>query len=377
MNTQQLQRYSRHIRLPELGVAGQDKLYQARVLVVGMGGLGSPAAMYLAAAGIGQLGIADFDAVESHNLQRQIIHSENSIGESKLNSAAQRLRAINSDLKLQLHDTGVQLHNAIELFSQYDLIVDGCDNFPTRYLNNDAAFFAKKPLVYGSIYQFEGQVSLFDPHTEGPCYRCLFPELPEPGSVPNCDQAGVLGALCGIVGSYQAIEAVKYISGIGDPLRGRLLVIDSLSQRHTTICLKRDPKCPLCGEHPQIKKLEAKNYEFSCKTHIDNSPMIEVDVQQAKVILQSNSDAILIDVREDFEREICSINGSRHIPMGQIDKSTSSLPKEAQILVYCHHGMRSLKVTEFLRAKGFDNALSISGGIDAWAHTHDPQMARY
>lgn len=261
-----LLRYSRQIRLPQVGVEGQRQLLGARVLLIGMGALGGPAAMYLTAAGVGTLGLADFDKVEVHNLQRQIIHSNAAVGEPKLTSASRTLQAINPAVQLELHPQGITLENAVKLISKYDLVIDGSDNFPTRYLVNDAAFLARKPLVYGSIFQFEGQLSVFDPNCGTPCYRCLFPQMPEPGTVPNCEQAGVFGALPGVIGSFQAMEAIKLITGVGKPLSGRLLVVDALVHRNRYITLKKDPECPLCSATPQIKSIAAVNYEWSCPT---------------------------------------------------------------------------------------------------------------
>ncbi|WP_269538714.1 molybdopterin-synthase adenylyltransferase MoeB [Cerasicoccus fimbriatus] len=379
LTPEQISRYSRHVRLPQVGLEGQEKLAKARVLIVGLGGLGSPASLYLAAAGIGTLGLAEFDAVEPHNLQRQILHGDADSGRSKLESGMESLRAINPGIQLIPHPEGVQADNAVDLFSQYDVIVDGTDNFPTRYLNNDAAFFAGKPLVYGSVFQFEGQVSLFEPRAGGPCYRCLFPQMPEPGTVPNCEEAGVFGALCGVIGSYQAMEAIKRIVGIGESLQGRLLVVDSLAQRHRTLKLKPDPQCPLCGEAPAITEIKADTYEWSCaepETPAEESPM-EVTVQDAHSLLQHENPPALLDVREDFEVAICKIDGARVIPLGELPERYTELDAKQPLLVYCHHGMRSLKAAHFLRSKGVETATSIAGGIDAWAREIEPGIARY
>lgn len=383
LSAEETARYSRHLRLPGFDAEHQSRLLGAKVLIIGMGGLGSPAALYLAAAGIGTLGLADFDQVELHNLQRQILHDESSIGHSKLASAVARLKALNSKLNIQKHPEGVTVNNAIELFGGYDIIIDGSDNFPTRYLNNDAAFFAKKPLIYGSVFQFEGQVSLFNPHEGGPCYRCLFPEMPPPGSVPNCDEAGVFGALCGIIGSYQALEAVKYITGIGKNLSGKLCVLDSLNNTQRTLQLKPDPACPLCGKKPRITKVEPNLYahEQTCQTetatmNTEEIPL-ELDVQEAQKLAQNNASAVFLDVREGYEVDICTIKNALHIPMGEISGRLKELPKDAPLLVYCHHGMRSLRVTEALRAHDFPLAQSIRDGIHAWALAFEPKMQRY
>jgi adenylyltransferase/sulfurtransferase len=387
MTPDELARYSRHIILPAIGTTGQQKLRDARVLIVGMGGLGSPASLYLAAAGIGTLGLAEFDTVEAHNLQRQILHDDDRVGTPKLESAMARLTAINPGVQLVPHSAGVTVENAAALFAEYDLIVDGTDNFPTRYLNNDAAFLARKPLVYGSVFQFEGQVSLFHPAAGGPCYRCLFPRMPEPGTVPNCEEAGVFGALCGVIGSYQAMEAIKFLAGVGESLMGRLLVIDSLAMTHRTLRLKRDPNCPLCGETPSITGLSAENYEWSCApTELpDNAaPMsdseipTEISIEEAHARLTGTGERpFLLDVREPFEAEICSIEGAHLIPMQEVPERLEEVPKDREILVHCHHGGRSLRVTQFLRAHGYDQAQNIKGGIHEWATKFDPSMGTY
>ncbi|WOO41453.1 molybdopterin-synthase adenylyltransferase MoeB [Rubellicoccus peritrichatus] len=381
LNPEELARYSRHLRLSEIGTEEQEKLKNAKVLLIGMGGLGSPASLYLAAAGVGTLGLADFDKVELHNLQRQVIHTEAWLNKPKIDSASEQLLAMNGSLNLRHHPEGVTVENAVSLFSEYDVIVDGTDNFPTRYLNNDAAYFAGKPLVYGSVFQFEGQVSVFHPTGGGPCYRCLFPEMPEPGSVPNCDQAGVVGALCGIIGSFQAMEAMKLLMGIGESLMGKLLVIDTLGTRQRQIALKRDPACPLCGSNPKITDIRAENYAFTCEPEQtmeqNNEIPMEVSVDEAYAFRQNNPDTIFLDVREDFEIAICMISGARHIPMSQLGERFKEVPSDEPVLVYCHHGMRSLNVTEALRARGFSQVQSVLGGIDAWAAKFDSNMARY
>ncbi len=381
----QIARYSRHIILPDVGLEGQRKLTRSRLLVIGMGGLGSPAALYLGAAGIGTLGLADFDTIEEHNLQRQILHRTSRVGISKIESAMVELKDLNPGINLQPHREGVTIENAASLFQDYDLVVDGSDNFPTRYLVNDAAFFAGKPLIYGSIFQFEGQVSVFDTPAGGPCYRCLFPKMPAPGTVPNCEEAGVFGALCGVVGSMQAMEAIKHLLGLGETLKGRLLVTDALSMGFRTLNLKRDSHCPLCGDTPTIRQLEAENYEFECAAEVSQEPAghdpatcpTEVTVEEASSILESEKPSLLLDVRESYEAEICSIAGSVNIPISQIPDRIDSLPKDRQILVHCHHGARSLQATNFLRSKGFESVSNVGGGIDAWAVKIDPTLRRY
>ena len=383
LNAQELARYSRHILLEEVGEAGQRRLKNSKVLVIGAGGLGSPAAMYLAAAGVGTLGIADFDKVELHNLQRQLLHGTADVDSLKTSSAKSRLADINPHVTLQLHEEGVQPDNAISLFESYDLIVDGTDNFATRYLNNDASFFAKRPLIYGSIFKFEGQVSVFNASKESPCYRCLFPEPPPPGSVPNCGEAGVLGALCGIIGSMQALEAIKLITGAGDSLSGTLLALDTLSMRTRNLKIKKDPQCPLCGSSPSIAKIEAERYQDHCETDAATEPPsedtdypIEVDVQETQRLLR-DTPATIVDVREAFEIGICRIDGSVHIPMNSIPQRIDELPQTNPLLVQCHHGGRSMQVVNFLRHHGFDNAINVAGGIDAWAVEIEPGMQRY
>lgn len=381
----ELSRYSRHILLDEIGVEGQRKLAAARVLIVGAGGLGSPAALYLAAAGIGTLGIADFDRVEEHNLQRQLLHGSGSVGKLKVESAAARIADANPFVRVQVHADGVTLENAVELFSHYDVIVDGSDNFATRYLNNDAAFFAGKPLVYGSIFKFEGQVAVFAPARGGPCYRCLFPEPPAAGSVPNCGEAGVLGALCGVIGSLQALEAIKLIVGFGEPLVGRLLTYDALRQQFTTLTLAKDPGCSLCGRSPTITDLQPENYRPTCeavpsiaKTMSTETHPLEISVDETKRLLEAGGDRVrLIDVREAHEVEICRIPGAEHIPMRQIPERLGDLPQDKHLLIHCHHGGRSMRVTEFLRSRGFTAVSNVAGGIDAWALQIDPSLRRY
>lgn len=384
LSAEELARYSRHIRLPQMGVEGQRRLKGSSVLLIGMGGLGGPASLYLAAAGVGRLGMADFDRVEAHNLQRQIIHSEESVGTSKLESAAKRLRSINPHCHLEFHPDGVRLENAIELFSNYDLILDGSDNFPTRYLVNDAAYFSGRPLVHGSIFQFEGQVSFFHPKAGGPCYRCLFPKMPEPGTVPNCEEAGVLGALCGIVGSFQAMEAIKWLAGVGEPLLGRLLYINTLTMRIRTVQLKKDPECPLCGSQPEIRSLEADRYVFHCPTN-SNQPAYSMPAElpaaftpaEAIAYKESHPESLFLDVREDFEVAICRLPDALHISLRELPERYATLPKDRTIIAYCHHGMRSMRAMEFLRQRGWSNVVNLTGGIDAWAREIDPEMPRY
>ena len=381
----ELARYSRQILLERFGVAGQQKLAAARILVIGAGGLGSPAALYLAAAGVGTLGIADFDQVEEHNLQRQLLHDTPSVGTLKVNSAAARLAAVNPFVRVVPHAGGVTTDNAIALFSGYDVIVDGTDNFGARYLNNDAACLAGRPLVYGSVFKFDGQVAVFDPARGGPCYRCLFPAPPPAGSVPGCGEAGVLGALCGVIGSLQALEAIKLITGLGEPLRGRLLMYHALDQNFQTLTLPRDPGCPVCGTDPSIREIDRTRYAAACPAPSTPAPAmstpdvpLEVSVAEANRLRQSAPErTLIIDVREPFELAICQVEGAEHIPMRQIPEQVDALPRDKHLLILCHSGGRSYRVTEFLRARGFSAVSNVAGGIDAWAEEIEPGLARY
>lgn len=383
LSPDELSRYSRHILLDEVGVDGQRRLAGSRVLLVGAGGLGSPAAVYLAAAGVGTLGIADFDRVELHNLQRQILHDTASVGAPKVESAARRLAAANPHVRIRLHPEGVTTANAVELFADYDLVVDGSDNFATRYLTNDAAYFARRPLVHGGIFKFEGQVSVFDPAHGGPCYRCLFPEPPPPGSVPGCGEVGVFGALCGVIGSLQAMEAIKLLLGIGRPLRGRLFVFDALAQQSRVLTFARDPACALCGDSPTIRALAPTGYATPCSTPpvaaAEEAPPdgypLELPVDEAQRLLTGG--ALLLDVREPYEVQICRIAGSEHIPMRQVPERTADLPRDRHVLVLCHTGQRSRVVTDFLRRQGFNAVSNVAGGISAWADRIDPSLRRY
>lgn len=386
LTTAALRRYSRQILLPEIGVAGQAKLAAARVLVIGAGGLGSPVALYLAAAGVGTLGIADLDVVEEHNLHRQLLHGDADVGQPKVTSATDRLRALNPQIVVRPHPGGITAQNAVGLFGEYDIVVDGTDNFAARYLNNDAAFFARRPLVHGSIFKFEGQVSVFDPAAGAPCYRCLFPEPPAPGSVPACGEAGVLGPLCGVIGSIQAMEAIKLITGFAAPLRGRLLTYHALNHSTQILTVPRNPDCPLCGEHPSLTSIDAGSHGSTCIStpSPQTAPMnesdfpLEISVQTARDLLARDADrTLLLDVREPFELEICRIDRASHVPMRRIPEALAELPRDRHLLVLCHHGGRSRRVTEYLRAQGFTAVSNVSGGIDAWAGEIDPGMARY
>ena len=381
----ELARYSRHLLLENIGLAGQRKLAASAMLVIGAGGLGSPAALYLAAAGVGTIGIADFDRVESHNLQRQLLHDDATVGQSKVASAARRLRATNPHIRVNEHPGGITPDNALAVFSGYDIIVDGTDNFGARYLNNDAAALARKPLVYGSVFKFEGQVTVFDPARGGPCYRCLFPAPPAAGSVPGCGEAGVLGALCGVIGSLQALEAIKLVTGIGESLVGRFLTYDALAQRFQTLQLPPAPDCPVCGATPSICDLRPERYAVACApvpapftTMNAAETPLEISVTDAKALREHSPDGtVIIDVREPFELDICRVAGAVHIPMRQVPEQVDSLPRDKHLLILCHAGSRSRRVTEFLRARGLTTVSNISGGIDAWAVEVEPGMPRY
>ncbi|MCC5788742.1 MAG: molybdopterin-synthase adenylyltransferase MoeB [Opitutales bacterium] len=376
----EITRYSRQTILPGVGLEGQVKLKNSRVLVIGAGGLGSPVLLYLAAGGIGTLGIADPDTVTTHNLQRQIIHDTPSEGERKVTVARRKIEALNPHTKTIEHPTGITPENALGIFSEYDLIIDATDNFPTRFLNNDAAYLARKPLVSGSILRYEGQFALFDPNRSGPCYRCLFPRMPEPGTVPNCAEAGVLGALAGIIGSAQAFLAIRYLLGIGDAALGQLTVYRGTENQFRTLQLKKDPHCPLCSKKPEIMEIDPQNYQWQCssETSDGDEPPLEISVQEAAERLRTAPENhFLLDVREPDEWNLVRIPEAQLIPMGNVAGQTDALPKEKTILVHCHHGMRSLRVTQFLRQKGFPKVTNIAGGIDAWAREVDPSLKRY
>jgi molybdopterin/thiamine biosynthesis adenylyltransferase/rhodanese-related sulfurtransferase len=365
-------RYSRHLTMPEVGIDGQRRLKAAHVLCIGAGGLGSPAALYLAAAGVGTIGIVDFDDVDLSNLQRQILHGTKDIGRSKLESARDRLRDANPNIEVELHECRFSSENASELVARYDLVVDGSDNFPTRYLSNDVCVFARRPNIYGSIFRFDGQSTVFAPHLGGPCYRCLFPEPPAPGTIPNCAEAGVLGVLPGIIGMVQAIEAIKLILGVGEPLIGRLLHFEALKMKFRELKLRRDPQCPVCGDAPTITA--PIDYEQFCGISAD-VPAISVHDLKRK---RDAREAIqLIDVREPFEFEIARIDGAKLIPLGQLANRLHELKQNGQTVVHCHTGMRSAQAVQMLRQTGFTNVYNLEGGIDAWANEIDPAMQKY
>jgi len=376
----EIRRYSRHLTLPEVGVEGQKKLRSTRVLCIGAGGLGSPIALYLAAAGIGKLGIVDFDAVDFSNLQRQVLHTEADVGRLKTESARETLQGINRNVEVALHSTRMTRQNALELIAPYDIVVDGTDNFPTRYLTNDACVLLKKPNVYGSIFRFEGQASVFAPHLGGPCYRCLYPEPPPPGMVPSCAEGGVLGVLPGLIGCIQATEILKLALGRGDSLMGRLLLFNALEMKFRELKLRRDPDCPICGEHPTITELI--DYETFCG--IGSAPSgeeadaDEVTVREMKRALDQPGLGIqVIDVREPDEYAIAHVEGVPLYPMSTLPERFKELDPNRAYYLHCRSGVRSMNALRFLREQGFRNLKSVKGGILAWAEEMDPDMAKY
>ena len=369
-------RYSRHLLLPEVGMAGQRKLKAARVLTIGAGGLGSPLSLYLAAAGVGTIGIVDFDAVDLTNLQRQIVHGTSTLGKPKLDSAEARLTDLNPNVRIEKHEARLSSENALDIIREYDIVVDGTDNFPTRYLVNDACVLLDKPNVYGSIFRFEGQASVFYAK-QGPCYRCLYSEPPPPGLVPSCAEGGVLGVLPGIIGSIQALETIKWIIGAGDSLIGRLVLFDALKFRFRELQLRKDPACPICGEHPSIHQLI--DYEAFCGIGAEPSyagPEITAEELQREM-REKGRELVLLDVREPHEWEIAHIDGARLIPLGQLPERLGELDGHAEIVTHCHRGVRSMKALNILKGAGFNRVRSLAGGIDAWAERVEPGMPRY
>jgi sulfur-carrier protein adenylyltransferase/sulfurtransferase len=367
-------RYSRHLLLPELGVEGQKRLKQARILLVGAGGLGSPAALYLAAAGVGTLGIADFDAVDLTNLQRQILHGTSRVGQPKLESAVARLHDLNPHVRVEPFPTRLTSANALDILADFDVMLDGSDNFPTRYLINDACVLLQKPLVYGSIFRFEGQVSVFDA-TRGPCYRCLYSEPPPPGLVPSCADGGVLGVLPGIIGSLQALEALKLVLGVGEPLIGRLVLFDALRFRFRELQVRKDSDCPICGARPTITSLI--DYDAFCGVGAPDQAGPEISVRELSEALSNGGTVQLVDVREPHEHAIVSLPASRLIPLRDLPARLGELDPHVDLVVHCHHGQRSREAVAVLRGAGFSRARSLAGGIDAWAAEVDADMARY
>ncbi len=379
LSTEELQRYARHIILPEVGLEGQQRLKAAKILCVGAGGLGSPLAMYLAAAGVGTLGIVDFDLVDASNLQRQIIHFTPDVGRPKLDSAEQKLKALNPHLTVRKFETKLTSANAFAILREFDVVADGTDNFPTRYLVNDACVLSGKPNVYGSIFRFEGQASVFATK-DGPCYRCLYPEPPPPGLVPSCAEGGVLGVLPGLVGVIQATDVIKLVSGVGQPLVGRLLLVDALTMRFREMRLRKDPECPACGPKATIKTLI--DYNAFCGVAAENeesptmSAMPEMTVEELKQKLDAKEDIFVLDVREPHEYQICNL-GAPLIPLGQLPARLSELDPDKHIVVHCRSGKRSADAVEFLRRAGFERVQNLRGGILAWADKIDPKMPKY
>jgi len=377
LSKDEILRYSRHLIMPEVGMEGQQKLKAARVLCIGTGGLGSPLALYLTAAGVGTIGLVDFDVVDVTNLQRQIIHSTDDVGRKKLDSAADKLLALNPYLNLQLFDTRLSSENALNLFREFDIVADGTDNFPTRYLVNDACVLTGKPNVYGSIFRFEGQASVFATE-DGPCYRCLYPEPPPPGLVPSCAEGGVLGILPGLVGVMQATEVIKLILGAGDPLIGRLLLIDALAMKFRELKLRKNPDCPVCGTHPTITELI--DYEEFCGIRGEEKPVqnanADMPVEELKRRLDAGDDLFILDVREPHEYQICNLGGYL-IPLNDLPKRVSELDSSREIVAHCKMGGRSAKAVDFLRQAGFTKVHNLAGGINAWADRVDPKVPKY
>jgi len=377
----EIARYSRHLIMPEVTLDGQKRIKAASVLCIGTGGLGSPIALYLAAAGIGRLGLVDFDVVDFSNLQRQILHGTDDVGRKKLNSARDRIKAINPNVRVDLHDMMFRSENAMQVVQDYDIVIDGTDNFPTRYLSNDVCVLTKKPNIYGSIFRFDGQCTVFAPHLGGPCYRCMFPEPPPPGMVPSCAEGGVLGVLPGIIGVMQAIEAIKLIIGIGDSLIGRLVSFDALKLRFKEFKIRKDPSCPICGDHPTIHELI--DYDQFCgipQADAEAAKELEVPTISAtelKTKIDRKDKFVLVDVREPFEYDISRIPGSKLIPLGELPARLSELDSADDIVLHCKVGGRSAKALRILQEAGFRKLNNLQGGITAWSDEVDPSIPKY
>jgi len=381
LSSEELARFNRHIILPQVGLEGQEKLKRARVLCIGAGGLGSPISLYLAAAGVGTLGLVDFDVVDESNLQRQIAHFTADVGRPKVESARDKLIGINPFMTVNLHGDGIKRDNVRNLVRGYDIVVDGTDNFPTRYLVNDACVLENKPLVYASIFQFEGQATVFH-YRDGPCYRCLYPEPPPPGLVPSCAEGGVLGVLPGVIGVIQATETIKIILGRGSTLAGRLLLYDAMDMKFREVKLRRDPACPACGDHPTIH--EVVEYEQFCglpptETKEEEEALTEDDITpaQLKQMMDGNPDLFVLDVREPYEIAICRIEGTWEIPLGQIPQRFAEVPKDRDVVVHCKLGARSAQAVEFLKSRGYANVKNLAGGIIRWIDDVDESLNRY
>ena len=378
LSKEEIQRYSRHLIMPEVGMDGQLKLKKARVLCIGTGGLGAPLGLYLTAAGVGKIGLVDFDVVDSTNLQRQVLFGTSDVGRSKIGAAADRLRNLNPDIQIEAIDTKLSSENALELFRDYDIIVDGTDNFPTRYLVNDACVLLGKPNVYGSIFRFEGQITVFG-YPGGPCYRCLYPEPPPPGLVPSCAEGGVLGVLPGIVGTIQAAETLKLIIGKGQPLVARLLLFDALAMKFRELKLRKNPDCPVCGAHPTVTKLI--DYVEFCGIRGEEAPSTvtnipEITPQDLKARLDRGDDLYILDVREPHEYQICNIHGHL-IPLGELPRRIHELDSSREIVAHCRSGKRSAEAIEFLQKAGFRKVWNLKGGILAWSDQIDPNVPKY
>jgi molybdopterin/thiamine biosynthesis adenylyltransferase/rhodanese-related sulfurtransferase len=379
LSQHEVARYSRHLIMPEVGMEGQKRLKASSLLLIGAGGLGSPLGLYLAAAGVGRIGLVDFDVVDFSNLQRQVLHGTQDVGRSKLLSARDRLRAINPEVQLDLYEARLTSANALDILAPYDIIIDGTDNFPTRYLVNDACVLLKKPNVYGSIFRFEGQASVFWP-PHGPCYRCLYPEPPPPGEVPSCAEGGVLGILPGLIGCIQATEAVKLVLGQGQPLIGRLLLYDALQMRFQEFKVRRNPNCPMCGDRPTITRLI--DYEQFCGLRGQEAPAVatglaEITVEELKAQLDRGEEVFILDVRNPEECQICRLPGSVLLPLPQLPQRFAELPRDREMIVHCRSGMRSARAIQFLRQQGFERVKNLKGGILAWADRIDRTMPKY
>ena len=378
LSKDEILRYSRHLIIPEVGMEGQLKLKQAKVLLVGAGGLGAPLGLYLAAAGVGRIGIVDFDVVDFTNLQRQVIHGTSDVGRKKLDSAIDTMREINPHIQLDRYETALTSENALDILKDYDVVVDGTDNFPTRYLVNDACVLLGKPNVYGSIFRFEGQATVFA-YEGGPCYRCLYPEPPPPGLVPSCAEGGVLGILPGTIGLIQATETVKLILGIGEPLVGRLLLYDALAMRFRELKLRKNPECPICGEHRTITKL-IDYHQFCGVPRTSEEPKVEqgdIDPVEVKNKLDRGDSFVLVDVREPHEWNIARIPGAKLIPLGELPRRVGELNAGDEIVAHCRSGVRSAKAVDFLKKQGFTNVRNMTGGILAWSDKVDPSVPKY
>ncbi|BAJ50987.1 molybdopterin biosynthesis protein MoeB [Candidatus Caldarchaeum subterraneum] len=374
LSFEEIKRYGRHLIIPEVGMAGQKKLKAAKVLVVGAGGLGSPISLYLAAAGVGKIGLVDFDLVDESNLQRQVLYTTRDVKRPKLEVAKERLTALNPHIEVETYETRLTSENALDIIKDYDIVVDGTDNFPTRYLVNDACVLLGKPNVYGSIFRFDGQVSVFDAR-RGPCYRCLYPEPPPPGLVPSCAEGGVLGVLPGVIGALQAMETIKLIIGIGEPLVGRLLLFDGLHMSFTELKLRKDPNCVICGPNPRIRELI--DYEAFCGVTPSADTSMHITPEELHEKLQKGEKVFLLDVREPVEYEICHLENALLIPLSKLPEHVNKLSLTDEIVAYCHTGVRSSMAVKLLRDLGFRRVRNLAGGIDAWAERIDPSMPRY